>query len=108
MEHKLQMRHLAVAGNAIIAIFLIASKSQVLYAVFITISEELFDLATFTMGQDMTPHLALMHEGIDPPSFVLAAYKDCIMSPLQIWTFVNTHVINEVPLVPIKSFLHFT
>lgn len=55
-EHQLRMLHKAVACNTVNAIYLIVLESLVLYSDFITMSEEIFDLPTFTVGQYMTPH----------------------------------------------------
>lgn len=89
-------------------IYIVASESQILYAVFVAITQNIFDLAIFTFGQYMSRHFACIPEWGNPPSYLSENQKNTIISHLDPRNFVNNRVMEQDPLVAIKVFRNYT
>lgn len=89
-------------------IYVMASESQILYAVLITVPQDLFDLVLITVGQFMVSHLSWIHETASPLSYLSEDEKNTIMTHLELWSCVNKQLIEEDPLVRLKAFRHST
>lgn len=105
-HHQIQIIHQVFACSIAYCIYMVASESQILYAVFSSFTQEIFDLALYTVGQYMSPHFARIHEGTNLPSYPSENQKKPTMTHLWQWNFINKVLVEEGPLALIKSFRH--
>lgn len=104
-DYEMQIICQAVECCVANALYVVSSEAQIIYAVFVTITQEvlLFEMPLFVVGHYLMPNFAWIQEGMNPPSHLSKDHNNTIMTVFELWASVNNPIMEKHPLLPINA-----